>query len=126
MNKLGTTLIALLCIKVALQAVAGWSTIVQWLQLVFGAATAVFAYYVFLVELTNQVYHREVFPVMKWSDQDSPEETFGASGRTGTLHSKATRLRQALVATPGTLRAATVPSSVPSSVPSMRAGDTTD
>jgi hypothetical protein len=118
MNRLSTTLIALLCIKVALQAVAGWSTTVQWLQLVFGVVPAAFAFYVFLVELTNQVYRREVFPVMKWSDQHSPGETFGTMGRTRTLHSKATRLFQALVATPRIFRAATVPS--------LRAGDTTD
>jgi hypothetical protein len=48
MNRLSTTLIALLCIKVALQAMAGWSTTVQWLQLVF--CVAAFVFYVYSVE----------------------------------------------------------------------------
>jgi len=53
------------------------------------------AFYVFMVEFTNQVYHREVFRVHKWSIKDSPEEVFGLAGRGQTLYSKAARLRQA-------------------------------
>ena len=95
MNRLSSTLIGLLCLKNFAAAFAGWSKAAQWVQFALGWTTAVFAFYVFLVELTNQIYQREVFRVFKWSEQHSPEEVFGAPGRSGTLHSKATRLRQA-------------------------------
>jgi len=95
MNKLSTTLISLLCIKVLTSAFTSWSRVAQWLQFVVGWVTAFFAFYVFLVEFTNQIYHREVFRVFRWSEEHSPEEVFGAAGRSGTLHSKAARLRQA-------------------------------
>lgn len=95
MNRLSTTLITLLCLKTACSSVGGWSETMQWMQLVFGFLTSIFAFYVFLVELTNQVYHREVFPTYKWSEDLSPEEVFGAAGRLGTLFSKAVRLRKA-------------------------------
>lgn len=112
MNKLSTTLIGLLCGKVLFQAFVGWSVVAQWGQFAFGTVTCLFAFYMFLVELTNAIYHREVFPVHKWSEEKSPEEVFGASGRLGTLHSKATRLRQAQFYSPRTLREATAPASV--------------
>ena len=96
MSKLSSTLIGLLCLKVGAQAFTGWSEVLQWFQLVFGTITSVFAFFVFLVEFTNGVYHREVFPSFKWSVEHSPEEVFGAAGRSGTLFSKAAHLRQAL------------------------------
>lgn len=96
MSQLSTTLIGLLCLKVGVQAFTGWSEVMEWLQLVFGTITSVFAFYVFLTELTNGVYQREVFPPFKWSKEHSPEEVFGAAGRSGTLTSNAARLRQAL------------------------------
>lgn len=95
MNKLSSTLIALLSIKVFCQAFTGWFVGAMWAQLVFGWITSAFAFYVFLVEFTNSIYHREVFRVHRWSEKRSPEEVFGAPGRQGTLHSKAARLRQA-------------------------------
>jgi succinate-acetate transporter protein len=95
MNRLSSTLITLLCLKVAAASVTGWSEDMEWVQLVFGTLTSLFSFWVFLVELTNQIYHREIFPVYKWSEKHSPQEAFGASGRLGTLHSKAARLRQA-------------------------------
>jgi hypothetical protein len=95
MNRLSSALITLLCVKVGAGAFTGWSREMQWVQLVFGWLTSAFAFYVFTVELTNQMYHREVFKVYKWCDKSSPEEVFGAMGRTGTLHSRAARLRQA-------------------------------
>jgi hypothetical protein len=106
MNRLSTTLITLLCIKVAAGSLTGYFEEAEWVQLVFGTATALFAFWVFTVELTNQIYNREVFPVFKWSDSDSPEETFGAAGRQGTLHSKAARLRQASYPTVRAVRGA--------------------
>ena len=107
MNRLSSTLIGLLCAKVFFQAFAGLSTGVKWTQFIFGCLTSVFAFYVFLVEFTNQVYQREVFRVFKWSEEHSPEEVFGAAGRLGTLHSKAARLRQAHYPNPRKLRSAT-------------------
>lgn len=95
MSKLSSTLIGLLCLKVGVQAFTGWSEVSQWFQLVLGTITSVFAFFVFLVEFTNGVYHREVFPSFKWSVDHSPEEVFGAAGRSGTLFSKAAHLRQA-------------------------------
>ena len=106
MSKLSTTLIALLCGKIACQAVAGWSETLQWMQVVFGWLTSWFAFYVFLVEFTNQVYHREVFKTYKWSVENSPEEVFGAAGKGQTLYSKAARLRQARFPTVSTVRSA--------------------
>lgn len=95
MSKLSTTLIALLCFKVFFQALAGWSDVLLWMQVIFGWMTSWFAFYVFLVEFTNQVYHREVFETYKWSEKNSPEEVFGVQGKSLTLYSKAALLRQA-------------------------------
>jgi succinate-acetate transporter protein len=95
MSRLSTILIFLLLLKVGAQAFTGWSVVFQWIQLVVGTLTSVFAFYVFLVDFTNGVYHREVFNPHKWSSEHSPEEVFGAAGRSGTLFSKAARLRQA-------------------------------
>lgn len=95
MSKLSTTLIALLSFKIVGQAGAGWSDAAAWVQVIFGWLTSWFAFYVFLVEFTNQVYHRDVFCTYKWSVQNSPEEVFGAAGKSQTLYSKATKLRQA-------------------------------
>ena len=95
MNKLSTTLISLLCSKPAFQALAQWFEAARYGQLVSGWITSMVAFYVFTTELTNAVYHREVFPVYRWSDKTSPEEVFGAQGRGGTLFSKAARLRRA-------------------------------
>ena len=106
MSKLSTTLIGLLSIKIAFQAIAGWSEAMKWMQVIFGWLTSCFAFYVFLVEFTNQVYHREVFKTYKWSVEDSPEEVFGAAGKAQTLYSKAARLRQARFPTHCTTRAA--------------------
>jgi succinate-acetate transporter protein len=95
MSKLSTTLISLLCCKIFCQALAGWSDVLLLMQVIFGWVTSWFAFYVFLVEFTNQVYHREVFKTYKWSDKHSPEEVFGVAGKGATLYSKAARLRQA-------------------------------
>jgi succinate-acetate transporter protein len=95
MNKLSTTLISLLCAKVLTSAFAPWSRTAQWFQFVFGWATSFFAFFVFTVETTNSIYHRDVFPVFRYSEYHSPQEVFGKSGRTGTLHSRAAQLRQA-------------------------------
>jgi len=95
MSRLSTTLIGLLCLKVAVAGVSGWSDVMKWCQLFFGVLTSAFSFYVFVVELTNGVYHREVFRTFKWSVEHSPEEIFGAAGKSGTLFSKATLLRQA-------------------------------
>lgn len=108
MNRLSTTLIALLCLKVGLSAFGGWNKYIQWIQVGVGWCTSIFAFYVFLVELTNGIYHREVFRVFKWSPEYSPEEAFGAAGRTGTLFSTAARLRQADYPNVQRVRAATV------------------
>jgi hypothetical protein len=54
--------------------------------------------------LHPQVYHKEVFPVFRWSEEHSPAEVFGAAGRSGTLYSKAARLRQARYPNVRTLR----------------------
>jgi succinate-acetate transporter protein len=106
MNRLSTTLITLLCCKVAAGSLTGYSEAMKWAQLVLGTLTSLFAFWVFTVELTNQIYNREVFPVYKWSDKHSPEETFGAAGWQGTLRSKAARLRQANYPTVEAVRAA--------------------
>lgn len=50
MNKLSSTLIGLLCLKVFFHAVSPWS-----MACLFGWLTSFFAFYVFLTEFTNQV-----------------------------------------------------------------------
>ena len=74
MNRLSTTLISLLCMKVLFAVFTKWSKTMEYFQLAFGWATSAFAFYVFLVEFANQVYHREFF---KWNEDQSPEEVFG-------------------------------------------------
>lgn len=95
MSRLNTSLISLLCLKVGAATFTGWTEIFEWIQLVFGAIASMFAFHVFLVDLTNGVCHRDVFRTFKWSPEHSPEEVIGAVGRSGTLFSKAARLRQA-------------------------------
>jgi len=109
MNKLSTALIALLCGKVLASSLVGFAKGhgALWAQFVLDVLTSTLAFYIFLVEFTNEVYHREVFSVWRWSEEYSPEEVFGAAGRTGTLQSKAARLRQAHAPTPRLLREAT-------------------
>ena len=108
MNRLSTTLIFLLGCKVVFAGLAGFSQLTQSMQygqLITGWMTSLFAFYVFLVELTNNVYNREVFCTYKWSTLHSPEEVFGAAGKMGTLQSEATRLRQARYSSQPELRA---------------------
>eukprot|EP00978_Attheya_sp_CCMP212_P021769 scaffold63999_cov51-Attheya_sp.AAC.2 len=106
MNKLSSTLIFLLCMKLVCGALSGFSfddgndagnLYFQWGQVVFGWITSFFAFYVFMAEFTNEVHHKQVFNVHKWSDDHSPQEVFGAAGRQRitTLYSKAARLRSA-------------------------------
>lgn len=99
MSKLSTTLISLLCAKLIVQAFRllreDSDGTLAYLQLIVGWATSAFAFWMFLVEFTNGVYKKQVYPTFKWSEEHSPEEVFGASGNVGTLHSKAARLRQA-------------------------------
>ena len=65
-----------------------------WIQMIMGWIVALFAFYVFAAELTNEVYHSSVFDLYTWSD-DSPEEIFGAPGRRNKLNVKAIELRTA-------------------------------
>jgi uncharacterized protein len=106
MNRLSTILIALVSAKIFVSLFSPWSVGVLWTEFVLGLATSAFAFYVFAVEFTNQVYHREVLPVYKWSEHHSPGEAFGARGMAGTLQSKATKLRLAHFVSPRTLREA--------------------
>jgi uncharacterized protein len=106
MNKLSTVLIMLLATKLFISLFSPFSVPVLWVEFVLGWMTSAFAFYVFAVEFTNQVYHREVLPVYKWSEQNSPGEVFGARGKGGTLQSRATLLRQARFVSPRTLREA--------------------
>jgi uncharacterized protein len=106
MNKLSSILMALVSVKIFVSLFSPWSVAVLWAEFVMGLVTSAFAFYVFGVEFTNQVYHREVLPVHKWSDQHSPSEAFGARGKAGTLQSKAAKLRRARFVSPRTLREA--------------------
>ncbi|KAL7567959.1 hypothetical protein ACA910_019669 [Epithemia clementina (nom. ined.)] len=95
MNKLSSILVGILCVKLFFHAITPWSLAAEWIDFIVGWILACFAFYVFLVEFTNQVYQRTVLQMYKWSEEHSPEELFGAAGRIGTLNSKAARLRQA-------------------------------
>lgn len=97
MDKLSTTVITILCVKLVVTALTGWSEVFEWMDWVMGWMLSGFAFYVFVVELTNQVYSREVFRTFKWSEEHSPQEVFGAEGQAGTLQSKALLLRRATI-----------------------------
>ena len=62
--------------------------------MIFGFLTSFVAFYVFMAEFTNEVYHREVLNLYPWHKQ-SPEEAFGAAGRVNKLQSTVTSLRSA-------------------------------
>lgn len=94
MNRLSTTLITLLCFKIAFGAFAGWSHAMEWSTMVMGWLVGTMAFYLFMVEFLNQVYPTKLFRTFKW-DLHSPKEVFGAAGENETLTSKAARLRQA-------------------------------
>jgi succinate-acetate transporter protein len=94
MNKLTSTLIALLVFFLAATALTGWSLAMEWIQLIMGIIIACLAFYVFTAEFTNEVYHRQVFNLYPWSPE-SPIEVFGAPGRRNKLQIKAVELRTA-------------------------------
>jgi succinate-acetate transporter protein len=94
MNKLSSVLIGLLLPMLAATALSGWSLAMEWIQLIFGCIVSFFAFYVFAAEFTNEVYHSQVFNLHPWSSE-SPEELFGAPGRSNTLQVKAVELRTA-------------------------------
>jgi succinate-acetate transporter protein len=91
-SKVSTVLMSLLTCKFICQMGASWSDAAGWMQVFFGWLVSWLAFYVFLVELTNNVYHREVLQLHKWSEEHSPGEIFAAPGNGGhTLYSKAQR-----------------------------------
>jgi hypothetical protein len=91
-SKVSTVLMSLLTCKFICQIGASWSDAAGWMQVFFGWLVSWLAFYVFLVELTNNVYHREVLQLHKWSEEHSPGEIFAAPGNGGhTLYSKAQR-----------------------------------
>ena len=91
-SKISTCLMSLLICKFLCQIGAAWSDVSGWMQVVFGWLVSWLAFYVFVVEMTNQVYHREVFELHKWSEDHSPGEIFAQPGNGHhTLYSKAQR-----------------------------------
>ena len=94
MNKVTSLLIGLLAVQVVGSAFAGWSLAMEWMQMIMGLVVAVFAFYIFTAEFTNEVYHRRVFNMHPWSTESS-SEVFGASGRVNKLQLKAIGLRTA-------------------------------
>lgn len=91
-SKVSTCLMSLLICKFICQIGAAWSDAAGWMQVFFGWLVSWLAFYVFLVEMTNQVYHREVFELHKWSEDHSPGEIFAQPGNGHhTLYSKAQR-----------------------------------
>lgn len=107
-NKLSTSVITLVCFKLLFASFASWNIVVRWFYFIFAWLTSFMAFYVALVEMTNQVYHDEIFKTYKWSESDSPEEVFGAAGRPLTLYSKAAKLRTARYAKVQRVRTAMV------------------
>lgn len=125
MNKLSSTLIALVVCFVAATAFSGWSEAMEWIQLIIGCIVSLLSFYVFTAEFTNEVYHQQVSVPMwqrciwhyaniqKFTHSDSfffsflqvfdlhpwstesPEEIFGAPGRRNKLQIKAVELRTA-------------------------------
>ena len=91
-SKASTCLMSLLICKFLCQIGAAWSDAAGWMQVFFGWLVSWLAFYVFIVEMTNQVYHREVFELHKWSEDHSPDEMFAQPGNGHhTLYSKAQR-----------------------------------
>ena len=89
-SKVSTCLMSLLICKFLCQIGSAWSDVAGWMQVFFGWLLSWLAFYSFLVEMTNQVYHREVFALYKWSEEHSPGEMFAQPGNgQHTLYSKA-------------------------------------
>jgi uncharacterized protein len=94
MNMLTSGLVAVLIAYLFSGSMAPWSEAFEWMRLIIGFVLSLYAFILFYVELTNEVYHRKVYNVYPWSEA-SPEEVFGAAGRLSTLHHKALELRTA-------------------------------
>jgi succinate-acetate transporter protein len=94
MNMLTSGVVALLIAYLFSGSVAPWSEAFEWIRLILGFALSLYAFFLFYVELTNEVYHRKVYNLYPWSET-SPEEVFGAAGRMSTLQHKALELRTA-------------------------------
>jgi len=93
-SKLSSLLIGLLVVQMWATAIAGWSEVFQWIQLVTGFIVSICAFYVFTAEFTNEVYQRNVFNLFPWREE-SPNQIFAAAGRANTLQSHAAQLRSA-------------------------------
>jgi len=94
LNKITTSLIGILAVQVLAGCIAGWSEAFEWIEMILGWVVSVFAFGVSAIELTNEMYQREVVNMHPWTPH-SPDEVFGAAGRTNTLQSKAIKMRSA-------------------------------
>ncbi|KAI2500337.1 GPR1/FUN34/yaaH family [Fragilaria crotonensis] len=93
-SKLTTLLIGLLACKVFAASLAGWSEVLEWIEMIFAILVSLVAFYIFGAEFTNEVYQREVFNMHRWN-ADSPQQIFAAAGRSSSLQSRAVMLRTA-------------------------------
>jgi len=97
MNMTSTVLTTLLSCNMFFAMIAPFSQPCKWIQLVFGWLLTIVALYTFTVEFINEVYNREVINMFRWNN-DSPNEVFGAAGRSNSLvHKKVTMLRTAAI-----------------------------
>lgn len=94
MNKLTTALISILIVYLLAASLTGWNVVFEWIKMILGWIVSLFAFYLFVAELTNEVYQREVFNMLPWNIY-SPVEFFGAPGRVNNLKVKAIDLRRA-------------------------------
>mmetsp|Transcript_9786 Transcript_9786/g.29276 ORF Transcript_9786/g.29276 Transcript_9786/m.29276 type:complete len:159 (+) Transcript_9786:1-477(+) len=99
-NKATTFLITVLFFKLVFAAFEESSKTCQWITMVLTWIVSIIAFVLFGLELTNEVYGREVFDLLPW-DAHASESAFAAAGRTSVLENKALALRTAPVkATP--------------------------
>jgi hypothetical protein len=57
----------------------GWSIAFEWIQIMFGWMTSLFAFFTFTAEFTDEVYQQSAFNIHPWH-VDRLNEVFGAAG----------------------------------------------
>jgi len=82
-NKVTTSLICLLFTKLVFAAFEESYTWCRWTTMVLTWAVSILAFFLFGMELTNEVYGYEVFNLLPWHDVDT--QAFAAAGKSGAM-----------------------------------------
>jgi succinate-acetate transporter protein len=91
LSRFATTMVAALLLLCTSRSLSGWSRPMQWIQLIAGVMAASTAFYGFMAEFTNEMYHRSVFNLYPWKATTAvgiSDEVWGAPGRVSDLRSR--------------------------------------